>query len=355
MRAVIARAVPWCLACLVAACGPGRAAPAQPPTTPDPADPAPATRPEPSGGALQIVDATAAYFAFWDRHADDPLEVQVEGFIAEVVPAHPELYTAEVLGLQGDDYDEALAARLREILPRSRDELDDIRATHADLQSQLARYQASFTQAFPDFEPDAPVYLMGAIGSFDGATRMVDGRSSLMFGVDGITLFHAEGADPAAFFHHELFHVYHRQVLEAGGVDMDSERNRNMAMALWGEGLAVYVSGELNPGSTPEELLLTPEMIEQTDARRQELTAELLEHLRSGDERLYASYFLGANGGRVPKRCGYYLGMQIAARVRGDRKLAALARLSGDALVDEIADALREIGTAPKPASTPGN
>ncbi len=337
---MIARATPWVLASL-AACGPSR------PSTPPPADATPAAipaPPSPPASSLQVVDATAAYFAFWDRHADAPLDVQVERFVAEVVAAHPQLYTPEVLGLDEASFDDALATRLREVLPLTAARLDDVRATHAEVQSELAEYQASFTRAFPDFEPDAPVYFMGAIGSFDGATRMVDGRSSLLFGVDGITLFHAEGTNPAAFFHHELFHVYHRQALEAEGVDLASQRN--IAMALWGEGLAVYVSGELNPGSTHQELLLPTEMIEQTDARRAELTAELVEHLRSGDERLYATYFLGAGGGRVPKRCGYYLGMQVAARVRGDRTLAELARLSGDALVDEIADALRQIGSS---------
>lgn len=288
-----------------------------------------------------LVDATDAYFAFWDRHEHDPVDAQIDAFLTEVVAAHPELYAPSVIGLPKDQpQEEALRARLRAHLPRVQPLLGAMRGARRDLDANLGRYEASFLEAFDDFRYDGRVYITDSAGGFDGATRAVEGREALLFGVDGIALHHPPGSDLGPFFHHELFHLYHQQMFE----EQAAEMTRTIAMALWAEGLAVYVSERLNEGATFDDLLLTSEMVEQTDARLPELAADLAAHLNSGDRRIYASYFLGADGGRVPKRCGYYIGLLVARRVGEGRTLKGLARLHGAPLVEEIAAALTELG-----------
>jgi hypothetical protein len=48
----------------------------------------------------------------------------------------------------------------------------------------------------------------------------------------------------AAFFDHELFHLYHRQVV---GADAPHD-NEPAWWTMWMEGLATYVSQRMNPG-----------------------------------------------------------------------------------------------------------
>ncbi|MEM6993313.1 MAG: hypothetical protein AAF721_22565 [Myxococcota bacterium] len=289
------------------------------------------------------------YFAFWDAHEGDPLEQQVEAFVRDVVPAHPELYTADVIGLDpSQPHEAALRARLTMMLPKIAARIDEVRATHRELRRDLAQYERSFLASFDDFRYEGRVIVLGAVGGFDGATRTIDGELALLFGVDGMTLYHPEGTNPAPFFHHELFHIYHQQRLAPAGIDLDADPT--IAMALWIEGLAVYVSRELNEGATPEDMLLNPAMIAETQARLPELTAELRAKARSTDEAAYADFFLGNGSGRVPERCGYYVGLLVAERLGETRDLETLAGMHGETLVGEIEAALRELGEASSPS-----
>ncbi len=130
--------------------------------------------------AYALVDATAEYFRFWDAHAGDPLTQQVEKFTEEVVAAHPELYSAELIGLGHEaPYDDALRQRLSWVLPQIAARLDDVRATHRQLGANLKNYAASFLSEFDDFRFDGRIYVMGSIDGFDGSTQMVDGRLAL--------------------------------------------------------------------------------------------------------------------------------------------------------------------------------
>jgi hypothetical protein len=61
---------------------------------------------------------------------------------------------------------------------------------------------------FPDFTPEVSTYFSYVLGEMDGGVRVLNGRTYLIFGADNMTRLHGNG-DEAAFFHHELFHIYH--------------------------------------------------------------------------------------------------------------------------------------------------
>ena len=65
---------------------------------------------------------------------------------------------------------------------------------------------------------------------------------SEQFGIDAIAILHGPG-DMPSFFAHELFHIYHRQVMGSRMPDPDNFTWWEM----WEEGLATYVSARLNP------------------------------------------------------------------------------------------------------------
>ncbi len=71
----------------------------------------------------------------------------------------------------------------------------------------------------------------------------------MLFGVDAIAILHGP-EDMPSFFAHELFHIYHRQVMGARLPDPDSVT----WWSLWEEGLATYVSQRLNPALSAQQV-----------------------------------------------------------------------------------------------------
>lgn len=295
----------------------------------------------PPDSGLRVVDATQAYLDFLARGGEAPFDDEAEAFIDEVVAAYPELYSAEVIGYDEDaPQREQLRAVLLDYLPVAYEHRAEIEAVATAFGRDLQAHRASFEAAFPNFSGNADIYLTASLGNFDGGTRIVDDRQVLLFGVDGIAFYHEPGSDLAPFFHHELFHVHHGQSLEAAGAE---PTEGTVGLALWGEGLASYVSKRLNPDAAVADLLLSDEMIRETDARFAELALELADNVRSEDGQLYDDYFLGGAGDRVPNRCGYYIGLRVAEHLAQTHSLQELANLHGEELDQHLESTLRTL------------
>lgn len=210
------------------------------------------------------------------------------------------------------------------------------------------RFKAMFPRAVSSFERSFgpvpyrhPVYLVVSLGEFDGATRNLSGNGDvLLFGADMIARYHATN-DVTAFFHHELFHIYHSaRIGECSG----------MWCTLWSEGLATHVAATLNPEASDSELLLTiPEPIRpELAADRKPAVCAMLARLDSTKGEDYRALFSFKRlGPGMPPRFGYLLGQWIAADLGKTRTLKQLAELKGPALRSEIEASLRGMADCP--------
>lgn len=238
--------------------------------------------------------------------------------------------------------DETLAQRWPRYLSFAGKHLDTARTLSASLKRELPLFEARFRRTFPDLAYTGEVYFLASLGSMDGGTRQVKGRTALLFGVDVIAAVHGEKADLGSFFHHEFFHVYHEQF-------PDPELEDTLARALWKEGLATYVAWTLNP-KTPESVIfgLPTDMPERTRAALPRLAGELRARLDSKSPEDYRNFFLG-NPQRedLPARSGYYVGYLVARELGRTRSLPELARLHGPALRDAIEGVLRQLESTP--------
>ena len=290
---------------------------------------------------LQIVDATPEYLALLREGGEAPFEQEAQAFLSSVVEPHAELYSAEVIGFdEARAPGDALGLILPQYLPHAYAQTDRIQSVLETLVLELPEHRQSFEQAFGKFSKPTTIYLTSSLGSFDGGTRMIEGEPALLFGVDGIAFFHPPENDLAPLIHHELFHVHHGIQLELAGAEPSET---TLGQMLWAEGLATFVSHELNPDASWSEVLLSDTMIQQSDARLPELARELADNLTSTDESLVSDYFVGGSGDRVPDRCGYYIGMRVAERLRQRHSLIQLATLHGAELDTEIETALRAL------------
>jgi hypothetical protein len=174
----------------------------------------------------------------------------------------------------------------------------------------------------------------------DGGTRIVNGQRYLVFGADVIARLHAPGHE-RPFFHHELFHVYNAQFFS------ECELVR---CALWMEGLAVYVSEQLNPGASDADLLLTsPRPIRPVvDANLSRAVCAIRARLDSAVEQDYEAFFTGSSSFEdLPPRSGYYIGYLALKQAGKSHSLSALAHFNHEQARPVLEAALAGLATCP--------
>ncbi len=208
-----------------------------------------------------------------------------------------------------------------EFVPRSLEKVPEIEGAMRELSARLSKdlpgELGAFRKSFPRFRCSTPVYFVYSAGAFDGATREVDGKTALLFGLDVIARLKE---DLAPLVVHELFHVYHGEAM--------AEDPETFGWALWAEGLATYVSRRLNP-EVPEQQVCCLPPIGPARAALDRTAPEALKLLDSEKREDYARYFLGGAAALdIPSRSGYYLGYLIATEAGKTRTLEQLADLT---------------------------
>lgn len=290
--------------------------------------------------APHVRDLAPLFVTFWDANRDKPVAEQLAAFQRDVASAYPAFYDIERYAgeVTQAEYDAKILKAIQTF--------PAIRAAYVKTSSEfgaaLPRYLASFKTAFPDFQLQDDVVVLHSLGEMDGGTRGFGGKLVLIFGIDGMVRYHAPGSDPAAFFHHELFHVYHHASMAACSHDL------SVWSQLWREGLAVYVAKTLDPAATDDELELDFPPGSAATFRQTAVAgmAQLETVLDAADHTHYDALFAsrGADDGSgLPRRRGYYLGYLVAREAGKSRSLQQLAKLDCEqahALVRETVHAL---------------
>jgi hypothetical protein len=283
---------------------------------------------------LAFVDLVPEFDAFATRTqgmADAP---RAAAFRREFAQAIPGFYDPGRRSAARSD------ARIAAALAAWPNERDAILAVSRRFSAMFAPAAASFRAALGPFQSNHKVYLLHSLGEMDGGTRDLPEGNVLIFGADMIVRYHGD-AELTPFFHHELFHVFHREYFG------DCPQ---VWCILWTEGLATYAARQLNPGASDADLLLTaPEPIRgPVDAHRCEAVCTILARLDSTD---------GADAGAMfsftrmnpdlPPRFGYYVGLLAAEAMGRDRDLAALARMPQAEVRPALEAALRGLADCP--------
>ena len=260
--------------------------------------------------------------------------MQADAFRLDVFPEFPEFYQFKFdrWRAKGMNENEMLERQLKQFPHIA----NQFRSKSKDIESEIRTNLKTFQNAFDDFDTDFDVHIAHSLGEMDGGTRTINGKAFFIFGIDGIIKYHNSESD-IPFYDHEFFHVYHSQHF------VGAER---IWAALWGEGLATYVSEALNPGASIRGIMLdVPSgLVEKCKADLPYLWNTLLEKLDSNSEDDYTTFFLlNSQDPRIPKRAGYYLGYLIAKEIGKGRTLKELSRLDGFELRNEIESVITKI------------
>ena len=292
-----------------------------------------------AGSTYQIVDLMPDFWEFHAKSRDADVLEQANLFKTMIADKHPEVYAAKVIGLDASKpYDEAFIERYMLCHERSTaQQIKTMRRISDSITSNLSQYESKFREKFPDFRYTGSVYFMNSLLGFDGATRLVNDKISLLFGLDTMAWVYGEDLDLQPFFHHEIFHIYHSQFLE--------EDSDDVASAVWQEGLAQFVAKSLNPSAEGVNLFGLPQdMPQRSEAMLSMLAGKLLEVLDSTSRDDYGKFFFGNNGDtEIPPRSGYYVSYQVVQKIAQRRSLQEMAHSKLAAIKPEIRTALEEL------------
>jgi hypothetical protein len=276
-----------------------------------------------AAASCRVIDATGDFWPLVERSAEATAAEQAAAFRADVIARFPELYTRDVLGTDDSRQldEESVAA-----LAAARKNRMHARQTEQSLERKIPGYIARFSRSFPDFHCDFPIYLMISLGHMDGAGRVVGASRALVLGVEVIDRIETPAQIPV-FFEHELFHRYNYRV--AGFSDDPGDR-QPIWRTLWAEGLATYVSAELNPDHPLSDAMIFPPDLAERAAPEIGQLARALRDNDAPNPSLYAEYFeAGRPEGGIPPRAGYYVGYRVAFLAARSYSLYQLAHLRG--------------------------
>jgi Predicted Zn-dependent protease (DUF2268) len=255
-------------------------------------------------------------------------------FAQSIIQPHPEVYNRPQIFKTDPATLEQYLGELPAYLPA-------IKQIHARFQEQCQPIQATFLKAFPDFDCSrAKVYLMLSLFCFDGKIPH-DNPRVLLLGLDGLAKFHGADTRLSVIVSHELFHLYHFQVnpLPRNIDDLPLYR------LIWQEGLATYVSKQLNPDASLADVLLDPRLAQEGPRYIPAVARDLVKQLESLDDPTAAVYLSYRPTGQIPARMGYLIGYEIARKAAVTKSVRDLARLRGYALLNLVRREMQTLAT----------
>lgn len=126
-----------------------------------------------------------------------------------------------------------------------------------NIHRNFSRYVNDFSRTFADYAPTTPVYFTVSLFGLAAGMNLSGETPGLYFGIDELARIHGSNDNLKIIFGHELFHQYHYQIAP------EISANQAAWAYMWEEGLATYVSRQMNPGCTIDEALVTPSRLSE--------------------------------------------------------------------------------------------
>lgn len=275
----------------------------------------------PPKASFTIHNFMPEFWKFWAAAQNQPTDQQARLWQDIYVKPHQKVFN-DLAEPCKDEFDPAWA-RAR-YFPRLPSIVPAMHAMADSLPQKLTVAQNRFLQMFSDMRWAGDIYVLASGYCFNGRAQMIQGRSAVLFGVDDIVSLGQKDLIPG--IDHELFHRYHHEFF-----DFEPSSGYPLWTVLWAEGMAQYVSEQLNPAASERDLSLVPIGMAQTVDRRQaELAADFLKRFDSTEESDATVYFNNSNSKDpfVPARAGYELGVLAIRELAKHDSIQVLAHWS---------------------------
>ena len=292
--------------------------------------------------ATHVIDVMPAFWKFWDTNLHQPMDVRVRAFFESIVAVYPDLFhhgliiSGALTDLEGvPEAQTRVADYLRDV----QQYIPAMRRITTEIREKYHRSVADLSKAFPDYAPMTPVYFTVSLFGFSDGMNYSPETIGLYFGIDELARILEFSSNIKIVLDHELFHRYRYQIAPV------TSTSRAAWAYMWEEGLATYVSHQMNPGySVDADFVLPTPLSELAKPHLQELARRMIDQAESVDPQTYSDLFsLDRSPAGMPARSGYYLGFRTAELLASNRSLTELAHLEGDELKRNVLHALVEL------------
>jgi hypothetical protein len=280
---------------------------------------------------FRVIDVMPAFWNFWDTTIEESTDQRVRDFFNTVVEAYPDLFHHGLIASGAltdlDGVPEA-QARVAKYLQDVSSFIPAMRQITITIRDNFFRYVQEFSTTFPDYAPTTPVHFSVSLFGFSGGLLVSGENTGLYFGVDELARIYGPTGNFKVILQHELFHQYHYQIAPEISADP-------AAWAfMWEEGLATYVSQRMNPGTTADQVLVTPNRLsELARPHLRDLARRVLDRADSTNPKDYSDLFSVEQAPRgFPARSGYFVGYVVAEKLAATRSLVELVHLRGPEL-----------------------
>jgi hypothetical protein len=291
---------------------------------------------------FSAINAMPTFWKFWNTTIDESADQRVRAFFDTVVASYPDLFHHGLIasGALTDlgsvsEVRGRVAKYLQDVSPL----IPAMRHITITVRDDFPRFVQEFSAIFSDYAPTTPVYFSVSLFGFSAGLLVSGENTGLYFGVDELARIHGSLGNLKVIFQHELFHQYHYQIAP------EITDDRAAWAFMWEEGLATYVSRRMNPGTTADQVLVTPDRLSEL---AQPLLPNLARRLRdiadSTNPDDYMELFSAQRPqSGIPGRSGYFVGYRVAEKLAATRSLVDLVHLRGAELKLAVMGALKDL------------
>lgn len=292
-----------------------------------------------SASACPLEDITTGFARFMGQTSVAQPRQQAAAFALTFAAHHQQFYRPIVFGSHRQleqvgrhFFSSRASARLRQ-------SAEALEAASAAAKLMWEPAVERFQTVYPDFRCNEGAGIGPSFMLFDAVT-LPDGsdKSAVLLGVDALLAYHPPAHWPVVF-HHELFHVYHRQVAGWATADLDPVWSR-----VWQEGLATHAAFRLNPAILPHQLRGSPLRDPLSPSELKAVAKAMLEELHDDGASPGGYFQAAANARRFPHRSGYYIGWLLIDGLAKHRSLDELTRMPVADAKAEVIRVLQDVG-----------
>jgi hypothetical protein len=297
-----------------------------------------------------IINLGSNFSNFWEKAKGREFSEQLALWNQLVENPQKQFYMSVVWrNTEAPDFLDRKSKRLKELFEGYGLRNVDIQRNFNQFDSTIQSQIKKFKNVFPAVRFSRPIMAVLA-PTFNGKSDSyeVDGNTKhfLAFGIDTLTI---RDDDPDVLYSHELFHLYHGEASEIE--DDGASANAALIDSLWAEGLATYVSKELNPSAKMSSVFMDSALAGFPISRLSEIAQKFLkvrnEKVHSKDHpEVYGFWFLMNKqlDSRTPPRVGYWLGYHVAKELRQKYSLDEMAHWSFQIAHQKIVPVLEQLG-----------
>lgn len=274
----------------------------------------------------KIINFEAQFDIFWEKARKQPFEKQVDLWTSIVEVPHQNFFDTFVWSKTDDpSFQIRRSKQLKTTFIRIAKNEAKVRTELRNFDLVVASQMTRYRETFPDAE--FPVLCYAVIGgNFLGRAGISPSTKErvLAFGIDKIVEMEV---NPDILYSHELFHIYH-------GIKSNVDSDDRMIAHLWGEGLASFVSHELNPKVSIKDVFIYESPAQVSDDHLPRIAALFLRVANkraseSKNSQIYFDWFLAETPTKdLPAMAGYWLGYKVAESLRTRYSLAELSHWS---------------------------